>query len=392
MHWNSQKKWWLFDDPRSYGARQLMLGAAEGLRRNGKLVHLHPLDPNDPFADQKLKQSIVDFEPDAILLANHPSTLFFQNIQMRPPPCHHFIWVFDDPFMMGDEPYAVNDIVWIADPSFAIGARHRGASQIHFVPVAAPCDIHARIKPEYEVPLLYVGATFRMAQAREQMGKQVEAYLDEIINLKLANPENTFQSLLDTHLLGGTAKVQWSGQLAYYLYTEVNRKHRLNYLSVLADQSLNLYGNEAWKIEIEGTPLASCFKGTLDPLREYPNAIRSAEININLRSMQGISAPVQRDFLMPAAGGFMLSSHQVQSGMDWKKWDSSNRFKLDEFEWSPSFQSKDEMLDRIKEYQPDEKKRREWIDRTRQSIQNHHTFAHRIEQVGRWMNEAGNEE
>jgi len=51
MQWESLKKWWMFDDPRSYGARQLMLGAAERLRRTGKQVLLHPLDPNDTLAD-----------------------------------------------------------------------------------------------------------------------------------------------------------------------------------------------------------------------------------------------------------------------------------------------------------------------------------------------------
>lgn len=391
MRWETLHKFWMFDDPRSYGARQLMLGAAVGLRRNGKDVYVHPFNTLSPNADQELKQSLMQYEPDVILLANHPSTLFWHNIHCEPLNCAVIVWIFDDPFIMGGEPFDADDIVWIADPSFAHGAKQRGVNQIVFIPVAAPCEIHAEIKPEYQVPIAYVGATFRIHNAREQMGEHLANYLDQIIDCKLAYPDRSFESLLDEYLLGGTGKVKWSGQLGYYLYTEINRRHRLHYLHAIAEMGLTLYGNDAWIPEIEGTQLQSCYQGTIDPLNDYPSLIRSASININLRSMQGISAPVQRDFLMPAAGGFMLSSQQVQSHVDWHNWDPTNRFQLNEFVWSPSFNTTKESVEMITRYLANETARTEWIDRAQQCIHNQHTFAHRIEQAGERMNEVWNE-
>lgn len=387
MHWNSFQKWWMFDDPRSYGARQLVLGAAEGLRKNGKEVHIHYFDPQNPNADEQLKQSLFDFEPDSILLANHPSTLFWQNMGCAPQSCPVFVWVFDDPFIMGGEPFGENDTVWVADPSFATGAKLRGANQIMFVPVAAPCEIHAETQTKYEVPLAYVGACFRIQNAREQMGENVAVFLDQIIALKLNNPNQSFESLLETNLLGGTGKVQWSGQLGYYLYTESNRLHRLNHLQPMTQLGLNLFGNDAWITEIKNTPLQTCFQGTIEPMQEYPSLIRSASINLNLRSMQGISAPVQRDFLMPAAGGFMLSSQRIGTNMNWQQWDPSNRYQLNDFEWSPSFQSTEEATSLVQHYSANPNARLEWIDEAQQCIQNHHTFAHRMQQVGELINE-----
>jgi hypothetical protein len=387
MNWNSLHKWWMFDDPRSYGARQLMLGAAEGLRQNGCDVHVHDFDPQNPNADEQLKQSLFLYNPDIILLANHPSTLFWQNMGCDPLPCPTIVWVFDDPFIMGGESFGEQDIVWVADPSFIKGATLRGAKHTLFVPVAAPCEIHNEMQRKYEVPLAYVGASFRIKQAREQMGQHVAMYLDQIIEMKLQEPNRSFESLLESYLLGGTGKVQWSGQLGYYLYTESNRLHRLNYLQPLAELGLHLYGNDAWLGEINNTPLQKCFQGTIEPLHEYPSLIRSASINLNLRSMQGISAPVQRDFLMPAIGGFMLSSQRIEPDTDWQQWDSSNGYQLGEFMWSPSFHSTQEAVEMVRHYLDNPSERLEWIDGAQQCIQNHHTFAHRMQQAGELMNE-----
>ncbi|MGI6457297.1 MAG: glycosyltransferase family protein [bacterium] len=379
------KKIWLYDDPRSYGARAILREAATGLREVGKDVRLYPYDPTQPNHIQLLKNDLETDQPDAILLANHPSSLFLRQIGFRSPPCQIFVWIFDDPFLMGNEPYSPEEIVLVADPRFSTAARQRKAQRILFLPVAAPVHPQAEVRTEYQHPVVYVGAAASVDAMRAQLPPFLADYLDRIICLKTENPAIEYDELLTRHPLMEGKKITLTGQVAYYLYVESNRRLRLEYLKRLVPFGLRLFGNAEWLNQIRGTPLQECFAGGIDPFREYPDLIRSATINLNLRSLQGYIVPTQRDFWVPAYGGFLLSSPHQKRIDDWGMYDKKDRFHLSRFPWSPVCAAAEEAGKAVDFWLNHPRQRQEWIQSASDIIQEHHTFAHRMEQLGEML-------
>ena len=383
--WSSLKRFWLFDDPRSYGARALLCGAVEGLEAVGKQVRIFSLDPQAPAGAEALRNDLLRFAPDAVLLANHPSSLFLRDIGLTAAPCRFFVWIFDDPFLMGEESFSPDDIVLVADPMFAEAARARGARRVLFLPVAAPVHIQADLRREYAAPLAYVGSTQQMNHRRAQMPEEIVRYFDQIVEYKVSDPARGFEDLLESFPMASGKKIILNGGVAYYLYTEANRLSRLRYLRPLASLGLSLYGNETWSAQIQGTDLQSCFRGALDPFLEYPSLIRSAAININLRSLQGYVAPTQRDFLVPCVGGFLLSTTVKNADFYWNRVDPDNLFYLSAFPWSFAASSPDDLHQAADRFLKEPNARREWTDFAARIIAEKHTFAHRMEQLGRLL-------
>lgn len=388
--WSTIRTVWMYDDPRSRGARAILRGAAAGLRANGKTVREFELDPNRPDAGGAMRKDLLETRPDAVFLANHPSSLFLKQTGLKSLPVPSLVWLLDDPFMMGDEPFLERDIALAADPQFIEPARKRGAKTVFFLPVAAPEDTKADPRAEFRCPVAYVGSIARMKQAREGMTEAMAARLDAVIEAKLRNPDTSFQTLLEAEGGEERGRIRWTGPLAYYLYTEANRLSRLRYLTRMAPFGLRLYGTEAWREEIAGTPLEDRFRGPLDPFGEHPALIRSARINIALRSQQDFMAPTQRDFLVPALGGFLLATRSKGQWMDWSAHDPGGAFGLDRFHWPPRIERLELTEEALCRHLNEPVLMDEWIEKARARILERHTFAHRMEQLGRlWDGAAG---
>ena len=370
----------------------ILQGVADGLRENGKDVQVFPLSPGDPMAVENLRKDLFSYQPDAIFLANHPANLFLKQIGLQNQPCPVFVWVLDDPFMMGGEEFSPDEIILAADPSFIPTLRKRGGKRIFFLPVAAPAKINCHFAEEYHLPVVYVGSTLRLQQFQDQMSQELKTYFDQMTIQKLQNPDIPFEFLLREYPFKNTQSIQYTGQVAYYLYTEANRLSRTRYLESLAGMGLSLYGNENWRQEIKHTALEKCFRGSIDPLYEYPNLIHSAAININLRSLQGFSAPIHRDFLVPLAGGFLVSSRKISSfpkivnlketGEDVSVSTGQDMFELDEFPWSSEAKSPEEMPNLVQHYLANSNARRAWIEHARNIILKNHTYSRRVQQLG----------
>jgi len=313
-----------------------------------------------------------------LFLANHPSELFFNQAGMNIPDCKKFVWVLDDPFMMGGEQYAEDEIVLVAEPSFIAGVKKRGARNIGFLPVAAPVDPVCDVKESCRHDVIYVGSLGNVETMRKQLDNDLASYFDGIVQKKLDTPDAHFDDLLRAHPYKETQIIQLNGQLAYYLYAQSNRKQRLNYLQAIDPEYLKIFGPAEWKEALAGTPHINCFEGPVDPFKEYQDLICSAKINLNLRSLQGFRVPTQRDFCVPAYSGFLLStSHQYEIR------ESENvAFGLDHFSWSPKAQSPQELNDLIDRYINSPEEREAWIELSREKILSEHTYAHRMEQLG----------
>jgi len=87
MMWNSIKKIWLMDDINSMGVRLAMKAVVDGLRINGKQVREFLLDIKDPQIVSQIIDDLNQFKPDAIFLANHPCSMFLNQLKLKELPC-----------------------------------------------------------------------------------------------------------------------------------------------------------------------------------------------------------------------------------------------------------------------------------------------------------------
>lgn len=385
--WESLQRWWLFDDPRSYGARSILHWAAEGLARIEKDVSVFPLDPDASDSLQKMRSHLEASQPDVLLLANHPANTFWSRLGYAHAQCPTIAWLFDDPWLMGGEPFGEDEIVWVADPSFEKGARSRGAKTVMFVPVAAPDHLERSPRIKEPFPLVYVGATLRLTMLRDQLPADMAAYLDRIADEKIGQPAMSFDVLLDEIPYQPGKRITLNGQVAYYLYTEANRRYRMRWLEPLASSGLRLFGNEAWREEIRGTALENCFQGPIEPLHEYPGLLSRSLVTLNIRSLQGITAPTHRDFLVPAIGGFMLST-PLQGGA--LSQGSDDPFSLVTFHWPTQAESPEQMTELVQTALQQETERTQWTNDAADTIRNGHLFSQRLKQVAQiWAGGVG---
>jgi hypothetical protein len=381
--WSSWKRFWTIDDKTSCGARLVLKSAAEGLRLNSKDVREFKFDVHDPKIKERIIRDILSYEPDIILLANHPSSMFLTPSFRDKVKCPILVWMFDDPALMGGELFDNDEIVLVTDPRFEQGARDRGARRVIFLPVAAPDKISAVHQEKLAADVSYVGSISINQQGRANIPPEIRQYMMDIIKLKVDSPAISFDDLLEQNPLKPNSQIQLSGQLRYFLYTEANRLSRSGFLQPLARMNLHLYGNEVWNQEIQGTDLQECFKGSVDPFTEYSNLLYSTKININLRSLQGFVAPTHRDFLVPRLGGFLLSTKINTEPIDWNKYDPENHFHMEDFPWSDQYHTPDQLAEAVARYLKDDSARQQWIDYVEDEIEEHHTYSRRMEQLGK---------
>lgn len=378
--WDSLHRFWLFDDPRSHGARAILRGVAEGLRRNGKEVRVFPLNPDDPSHARVMREDLTQCAPDAVFLANHPSSLFLQSLGLSSLNTQFFVWILDNPYMMGDEAFSQQEIVLVSDPAFKAPIHAREGNRVHFLPVAAPDYLQGELTAEKSILTAYVGSAITLKHFVEQIPADVKAYFDRIVQFKLKQPDKDFSQIMEENLFQETKRIGFTGQVGYFLYTEANRLNRLRYLLPLADCGLQLYGNPAWEGEIKDTPIKNCFYGPLEPFAQYPKVIQSTKINVNLRSLQGFTAPTHRDFLVPHLNSFLVASKRhgkpIQNEEEW------TRFDLDSFPWPPEADNPQNMGELVRFYLDRPNKREEWITTARREIQQKHLYTHRMAQLG----------
>ncbi|MBI1390166.1 MAG: glycosyltransferase [bacterium] len=373
------KRFWLFDDPRSHGARAILRWAADGLNAIGGEARVFALDPGAADQAARMRDDLRAFRPDAVLLANHPASLFWTQLGVNRAPCESIVWLFDDPALMGDEFFSPHEIVLLSDPGFEEGAKRRGAERTLFVPVAAPDAIHAERDERFDAPVAYVGAAADLSGMRNNLSAETATYLDGIAERLAVDPSRSMNQLLEDYPIAPGKRVTLTGPLTYYLYAEANRRSRMRFLTPLAELGLRLYGNDVWKPVIQGTSLEGRFQGGIDPLTDYHRLIRSVRININLRSLQGFCAPTHRDFLIPRLGGFCIATPAKLASME--ALDPEGRFGLERFVRAPESDTPEAMKDMARYYLSHPAEREAWIARSQAAVEREHLFSHRMRQL-----------
>ncbi|HPA47353.1 MAG TPA: glycosyltransferase [bacterium] len=377
-------KIWSFDDPQSFGARTVVCGALRGMEECGWHVRAPRLDPAAGMPS--LKSDLQAFSPDCVFFVNQPPGLYYARMGFRPDewqslPYRRLVWILDDPFILGNDPFHPEDIILIADPAFETTVRQRGGVQVHFLPVAADIEQPGTIRDQYAAPVGYVGSVKNMQDWSRKVPSDLRDYLDRIVAEKVRRPAVPFEQLLQEIPFAPGRRVTLDGPLAYYLYVMANNRFRIELLEQLVPFGLQLYGGSDWPLFVEHSALQHCYRGILDPITETPDFYRSAAISINLRSLQGFTAPTQRDFNIPAAGGFLLSAdlgtQPVASCVPY--WEGIR---------SPTFRDATEIVKQTQHLLSSSNERMEWVNSVRQVIHRNHRYVHRVERIAEILTRA----
>lgn len=383
------KKIWMFDDASSQGARIIMRSVMDALREHGYDLHVFEANHRDPTVRERMKADLLAFQPELIFLANHPINHLLKQLEMEPVNSHVIVWLFDDPIIMGEERFQPHEVVLAADPSFIAGAKQRGAETIVFAPVASPCDIEVEVKEEYRHPVVYAGSVFINQNLRNTIDPKLAPVVRSLIQQKLQHTKTDFQNLLDQidiNLLMNIpkqvdVKIDLNPALIYFMYAECNRHWRLQFIKALDACGIHLYGNQSWQQYIQGSGIQKRFHNPIDSFTEYPRLIKSADININIHSLQGITAPTLRDFQVPFYGGFQISAAYQDHPASWQTHDPDNTYELDIFPWAESADSPEELYHLVQRFMDQPKARQEWITHTKETIEQKHTMTQRIGQI-----------
>ncbi len=348
----------------------------------GWTVRAPRLDPSSDIA--ALRTDLIEFSPDLLFFVNQPSSLYLSQIgfsseEIAGLDVQRLVWILDDPFILGDDTFDSRDVILVADPAFAPNVRKRGGNRILFLPVAADIEQPGTDRPEFAAPVAYVGSVKNMETWRRQVPPDLCQYLDRIVDRKTREPSVPVERIMEEIPFAPNRRVELTGQLAYYLYVTANNRYRIEMLEKLYPIGLQLFGGADWPGFLTDSRLRYRYRGTLDPKTETPDLYRSASISINLRSLQGFTAPTQRDFNVPAAGGFLLSStfNLPPSNETQTYWEGIR---------SSTFTSTDELVDQVCHLMSDPSQRREWTEQTKEVISEQHRYVHRVERIAWFLN------
>ena len=379
-------RFWTFDDPRSFGARTIVAGLTRGLQAIGHEVAVTPLDPEASDASFHLRKGLEASRPDVLFFVNQPSSVYLGQMGYSPDEDEsltipRLVWILDDPFFLGDAPFGSRDVVLAADPGFILALEARGARDVTYVPVAADRMKKGQPREKFSGNVAYVGSVMDMSGWRGRVPDGVAAYLDEIVELRLEDPRQTFEQLLDTHPLSPDQRIRFDGPLAYYLYGLANTRHRVRMLEPLVGLGLRLYGNEDWlRVLDPDSKLRDVYHPAIHPERDLPDLAASTSININLRSLQGFASPTQRDFIIPGFGGFLVSTARHAP-------DDAEQIVADRW-WgleSPTASTPSELAELVETGLGDRAARDAWTEERREIIQTRHLYQHRARDVVSWL-------
>ena len=205
---------------------------------------------------------------------------------------------------------------------------------------------------------------------REQLPQQMRDYVDRIVEAKLKNRSKRVEDLVDEIPFAPGKRIQLDPQVRHFLYWEANNRHRIELLERLVDLDLRIYGNEDWIPLTKESPLRDKFLGPMDPNTELPSLFASAQVNLNIHSVQCSGSLNQRDFNAPVAGGFLLS--------DWVP--GAGRFFEPEVEAAYFTDSKD-LRAKVEFFLEHPDLREQIVRAGKARVLDHHTYNHRVGQL-----------
>lgn len=362
---------WSYADPADRGFGLFKRRIFRELERLGWEVFLAEAPLLQPESKAVLRQHLFRHPCEWMLLINQSAGQLYDYLEIptrqRPLPHRKLVWYLDDPRFFIDRPFEPSETVLCFDETYldTIRERHTGVSG--FWPLAADVTSPGDYEERFACEVCFVGGVIDQSERRAQLPQPMQAYVDELVELKLAHRERSFDELAAEHPIAPGKRINITPQVAHYLYWETNNRYRLRIMQSLQDFDVRIYGTDDWRMLLRDSPLLERFHGPIDPVRETPNCYASAAINLNIHSIQCRGSLNQRDFNAPMAGGFLLSDWVPAAGRYFQP-------GLEAIYWSDP----NDLRAKVSYYLKHPDERREIAERGRARVLRSHTYAHRV--------------
>jgi glycosyltransferase involved in cell wall biosynthesis len=313
---------WAVATPDAYAHTPLLHSLMEGFTELGWKKRL--LEIKDGFSARfKVSEDILESAPDVILVCNGASSGIVSDQVKRP----RITWMLDHPryFCSTEtEPsFTTMDIVVYFDRAYAPYFDHLPIKTSRYIPATASVKRKGIVKKEFKVPILFVGSYTPIEAFLKDVGEKQKDEIFAFLEDLLLHPKSHGSERMDAVGLSdhtrkqlrlradvyiNTLHRQFSNEqiaLDYFLYSVANSYKRDKIVAALLDLGLVIYGSESWRAFL-GKNNASLYRGWMNP-ENLADAYASAEIVLNIHSLQCPTCLNPRDMDVLASGGCLLT-------------------------------------------------------------------------------------
>ena len=377
---------WAIATPDAYAHTPLMRSLMSGFEETGWTKCLVEL--RDGYSTRfKVSESLIENSPDLVLVCNSASGTFVSDTVKRP----RLVWLLDHPRYFGSDSLS-NDIgpldhVVYCDRTYSSYFQNSKAASHQFIPVTPMVIRKGERREEPAAPIVFVGSNISLDSLLQHFPAKVRDEILLVLDYLSHHPaENAYKAFKKNHITDESVKIIEaagktyismlqrtfpSDQIAteYFLYSLTNSYKREKIIRELLDFGIVIYGPDSW-LSFLGDKYASQFRGWL-PDTDLPDVYASAELCLNIHSLQCPTCLNCRDFDVLAAGGCLLT--------DWV--DDMDRGYITPGEDCMLFHGVDELKNMVQRLLEDREKRERIRQKGHETYLQKHTPKHRAEEM-----------
>ncbi|MFB3786399.1 MAG: glycosyltransferase [bacterium] len=373
---------WSAATPEAYAHTPLLRSLLAGFEAAGWRSRL--LEIRDGFATRyRVSEDLMETAPDLIVVCNSASGAFFSKDIRRP----RISWILDHPRYYGSDAL-VRDLSW-RDHVFVIDRKYLDffaespAGACQFLPATSCLTTPGIHRNELAYPILFAGSYQEVTPVLRRFSGERGEELQAVIQYLIDHPTVSGGQALEILAVSEAAREQLARearprsahllarlpdttrQVDYWLYSLANSFKRERTVRILLELGVVVYGPPAW-LSVLGPRYASRYKGWL-AAEDLPDAYASAQVSLNIHSLQCPTCLNPRDFDILAAGGCLVT--------DWVKDLDAGLIRPGED--CLAYHSENDLLPQVDGLLHDEERRDAMARRGRSTWENRHTPAHR---------------
>ncbi|MCL4692448.1 MAG: glycosyltransferase [Candidatus Hydrogenedentes bacterium] len=326
----------------------------------------------------KLFESLVNLRPDFILSINLSGmdlggllARLFEDLDIP-----YVTWFVDDPrtIVMGRDTYATSNALALTwDKAYIKYLERVGFPAVRALPLATdPTLFNRPPRDTWDFPPTFVGNSMETFSTRSWVAVRKNPGLADRLNAAFERGHVTrdrfgqgLEAILDAGYCG-TLDSETRRHAEMLCFIEGTRRLRVEHVRALEPEGLHVRGDDGWARVLQHAG------PSVDYFTALPEFYGNCPINFNVTSIQMPHTVNQRVFDCPAAGGFLLTDAQS---------DLEDLFDL-ESEVAAYF-SVEECVEKFRFFQRHPGARLEIAEKARKRVLGEHTYAHRLMQIVR---------
>ncbi|MGI6454570.1 MAG: CgeB family protein [bacterium] len=323
---------WSVVTPDAYVHTPMMKALTTGFEQAGWRQRV--LEVRDGFSTRfKISRHLVDSAPDLMLVCNTPSSSLISAAIRRPRIC----WMLDHPqhFSMNlfHQKTTPQDFIFYIDRSYAPYFEGLNAAVHQYLPACPSLLQTGQGREEFRAPIMFVGSYLHTDSLLQGMSDRQKEEALNIADLMLRQPLLHAVDFLKRETIPDTTVQTFArraqqytrtlmrtfsdddARINYFFYTLANGVKRERFIKALLPYGLVIYGPDSW-LRLLGGKHARQFRGWL-PYHDLADAYASADVCLNIHSIQCPTCLNPRDFDVLMAKGCLLSDYveDMDSGL-----------------------------------------------------------------------------